>query len=117
MSDTPPGPAPGSGLPPDLAWLKALAAWLEGQLASVRAAIDAEEERAGPRWWVQWMRTAPGEPRRGVLHRAGCWCPGEPDLYEAGLRRVAARHGAGIETCPVCRAAVPGQERNGPVTS
>ncbi|RKN03829.1 hypothetical protein [Streptomyces radicis] len=96
-------------LPSDVPRLRALAAWLESQLGAVRKAIDAAEERDGPRWWVQWMRTAPGEPRRGVLHRAGCWCPGAPDLHLADARRVLAEHGTGIERCLVCRAEVTPQ--------
>ncbi|WP_326595600.1 hypothetical protein [Streptomyces sp. NBC_01803] len=101
-----------SDLPPDLPRLRTLATWLELQLGAVREAITEAErvaaaERARPRWWVQWTRTPPGEPRRGVLHRAGCWCPGEPDLHPADVRRVVVGHAGRIETCLVCRAEVP----------
>ncbi|WP_159029717.1 hypothetical protein [Streptomyces marincola] len=106
-------------MPSDLPRLRALATWLEAQLRAVRAAIEEAEERAGPRWWVQWMRTAAGEPRRGVLHRAGCWCPGAPDLHLADARRLVARHGSRIETCLVCRADVrdEGREGRGPASA
>ncbi|WP_059007669.1 hypothetical protein [Streptomyces specialis] len=105
-------PRPRPSLPPALARLRTLATWLELRLGEVRAAIAEAErvaavERARPRWWVQWMRTPPDEPRRGVLHRAGCWCPGEPDLRAADVRRVAADHAGRVETCLVCRAEGP----------
>ncbi|MEO3749201.1 DUF6233 domain-containing protein [Streptomyces sp. B6B3] len=87
-------------LPPDPARLRILARWLELQLAAVREALD-EAER--PRWWVQWTRRRQGEPKRGTLHREGCWRPGEPDLNLAEARAVLAEHGERIARCDVCR--------------
>ncbi|MGK5531862.1 hypothetical protein [Streptomyces sp. URMC 129] len=113
MSDPPPD------LPPDLPRLRTLATWLELRLREVRGAIAEAEraaaaERTRPRWWVQWMRTPPGTPRRGVLHRAGCWCPGEPDLRAADVRQVVAEHAGRVERCLVCRAEVPPTGGEGP---
>ncbi|WP_147450769.1 hypothetical protein [Streptomyces hoynatensis] len=101
-----------SELPPDLPRLRAIARWLELTQARVRKAIAeaevrAAEEAARPRWWVQWMRTPRGEPRRGILHREGCWCPGSPNLRAAQVRELLAEHGPRIERCLVCGAEAP----------
>ncbi len=99
-------------MPPDLPRLRVLATWLELNLDRVREAIEAAERRAAeeadrPHWWLQWMRVPAGRPARAVLHRRGCWCPGEPDLRAADVRRAAASHPGLIEGCPACRAQVP----------
>lgn len=97
-----------SELPPDPARLRVLAAWLQLQLNAVRGALAEAERRqaqeaARPGWWVQWRRRVPGQPRGGVLHRRGCWCPGEPDLRAEEVRRLLAEHGDRIERCAACR--------------
>ncbi|WP_369267243.1 hypothetical protein [Streptomyces harbinensis] len=77
------------------------------QLRAVEEEIAVVEAReaaaaAAPGWWVQWHRRRPGRPRAGVLHRAGCWFPGKPDLTAAELEVLLAERGARIERCPAC---------------
>ncbi|RKN61846.1 hypothetical protein D7231_31735 [Streptomyces klenkii] len=94
-------------LPSGLPALRVIERYLVAQLAEVYAKLEAAEDAANPRWWVQWRRTPPGAPWRGVLHRAGCWMPGTPDLRVADVRAVVAEHAGRIESCAACRARVP----------
>ncbi|MDT0306145.1 hypothetical protein RM780_04100 [Streptomyces sp. DSM 44917] len=94
-------------LPRSLPALRVIERYLVAQLAEVHAELEAAEDAAAPRWWVQWRRTPPGAPWRGVLHRAGCWLPGGPDLRAGEVRAVVAEHGGRIEECAACRARVP----------
>ncbi|MFD8384310.1 DUF6233 domain-containing protein [Streptomyces sp. NPDC059679] len=92
-------------LPPDLPRLRTLETWLNLQLKAVRARIAALEgpPSAGRRvgWWVTWARTPPGTPRRGTLHQAGCWSPGEPTMGRE--EAVAMLEQEGVESCPACK--------------
>ncbi|MFB7764195.1 hypothetical protein [Streptomyces xiamenensis] len=101
-----------SDLPSDLPRLQVLRTWLAVQLRAVDAEIAAAEARqaaaaAAPVWWVQWHRRRIGRARTGVLHRVGCWLPGEPDLTGEQLEAVLAEHGARIERCPACTTTNP----------
>ncbi|QKW55032.1 DUF6233 domain-containing protein [Streptomyces buecherae] len=105
-------------LPADAEGLRTLERWLELHLAAVRerlAALDVAPppvpdagdaaEGEGAQWWVTWYRTPPGWPRRGDLHRAGCWMKGAPTLTgaEAAALLADARHA--VTECPACQPA------------
>lgn len=94
-----------SDYPADVEALRGIVRWLEAELAAARAAVaDAEQH---PGWWVQWLRRPHDQPRRGVLHREGCWLPGAPDLTAAQTRATLVEHGERIARCQACRPKVP----------
>lgn len=99
-------------LPPDLPRLRALETWLALQLASVRQAITAAEQRAAEQRHGQQAR--PPAPdwliEQGLnrnagavyVHAGGCWNAGK---RSKGIDRATALRALadGIAACPHCR--------------
>ncbi len=100
-------------LPGDVPRLRTLERWLLLQLAAVRRAIEQAEHgapravAASPRYVIQWRWVAKGQPRRGIVHAAGCWMAKGETLTPAQLAFERDQPGRRLELCDACKPQAP----------